>query len=115
MEGSQTPGDILALSLGKRKTWLAYRMLYHLKVRFSWILPVCVVKALAMPELASRGRIPGKFGLCTNADNASSLGGKFNAQSGLAVRRKTKQTHGLFIFHQHLFFSVGKPALRFRF
>lgn len=74
MEGSQAPGDLLALSLGKRKTWLAYRMFYHLKVRFSWILPVGVdVKALAMPELASRGRRQDKFGLRTNADKARSL------------------------------------------
>lgn len=51
-----------------------------------------------MPEFASRGRRQGKFGLCTNADKASSLRGKLSAQSGLAVRRETKQTDGLFIF-----------------
>lgn len=59
---------------------------------------VCVyVKARAVLDMVSRGRKWGQFGLA-NADKVGSRGRKLSAHMELALRRDTKQKHGILIF-----------------
>lgn len=63
-----------------------------------------------MPDMVSRGRKGGRFGVRTNAHQAGGLGRKlaqFSVAVGPAVRRETKQTWHVYLSNISIFFFIS--------